>query len=298
MSVLVLSSYRSMQDLLGNRGSIYSDRPRSSLIDMMGTGNLGSEAFGPSWNLQRKLFHQHMNKGALPQYFPTVEQESRRCLRRLHRNPENWMDELRLNTARVILGVTYDIWDVESTDDERVTAVNKFVRHVSSALTPVRRIPPWVPWLGNEIRLVSAWGEEDRTTIPRLFNHVKVQKNAGTARQSFVLSLLEEDATDERTMIWLAASMYGGGAETTLGLLHAFVLAMVLHPDAQRKVQHEIERVVGSERLPGIQDRGSLPYVENLIREVVRWWSLMPIALGRRLMEDDEYKGLQPYALV
>jgi hypothetical protein len=34
MSVLVLSSYRSMQDLLGNRGSIYSDRPRSSLIDM------------------------------------------------------------------------------------------------------------------------------------------------------------------------------------------------------------------------------------------------------------------------
>ncbi|KAF9506387.1 hypothetical protein BS47DRAFT_1352807 [Hydnum rufescens UP504] len=301
MSVLVLSSYRAMQDLLGNRGSIYSDRPRSSIIDMMGNGNLGTEAFGPSWKLQRKLFHHHMNKGALPQYFPIVEQESRRCLRRLHRSPENWMDELRLNTVRVILGVTYDIWDFESPDDERVTAASRFITHVTSALTPgllwmnifpiLRHIPPWVPWLGNETRLVSAWGEEDRTTMTKPFNYVKMQKNAGTAKRSFVLSLLEEDAADERTMTWLAASMYGGGAETTLGLLHAFVLAMVLHPDVQRKAQHEIERVVGSGRLPGIQDRGSLPYVENLIREVIRWWSLASFTLGHRVMEDDEYKG-------
>ncbi|KAF9506388.1 hypothetical protein BS47DRAFT_435679 [Hydnum rufescens UP504] len=260
-----------------------------------------------------------MNKGALPQYFPTVEQESRRCLRRLHRNPENWMDELRLNTARVILGITYDIWDVESVDDERVTAANKLIEHAISVLTPgllwmntfpvccvqsfwstsftayylilhtVRRIPPWVPWLGNENRLVSAWGEEDRTTIPKPFNYVKMQKNAGTARRSFVLSLLEEGATDEQTMIWLAASMWG--ADTTLALLYAFVLAMVLHPDAQKKAQEEIERVVGSERLPGIQDRGSLPYVHNLMREVFRWRSFGAFALGHRLMENDEYKG-------
>ncbi|KAF9506389.1 hypothetical protein BS47DRAFT_435054 [Hydnum rufescens UP504] len=47
VSVLVLSSYRSMQDLLGNRGSIYSDRPGSSIVDIMGNRDLGTEAFGP-----------------------------------------------------------------------------------------------------------------------------------------------------------------------------------------------------------------------------------------------------------
>jgi len=92
-------------------------------------------------------------------------------------------------------------------------------------------------------------------------------------------------------MIWLAASMYAGGADTILALLYAFVLAMVLNPDAQKKAQDEIERVVGSERLPSIQDRGCLPYVEDLMREVVRWWSFGAFALGHRLMEDDEYKG-------
>ncbi|KAF9508858.1 hypothetical protein BS47DRAFT_1384624 [Hydnum rufescens UP504] len=291
ISVLVLTSYRSMQDLLVNRGSIYSDRPGSSIFDMMGTRNLGTEAFGPSWKLQRKLFHQHMNKGALPQYFPTVEQESRRCLRRLHRNPDNWMDELRLDTTRVILGVTYDIWDVDSAEDKRVTAANNFVKHILSTLAPVRHVPSWMPWLGDEIRLISSWGKEDRSAIVRLFNHVKIQKNSGTARRSFVLSLLEGGATDERTMAWLASSMYVGGADTIFVVLHAFVLAMVLYPEAQRKAQHEIERVVGNDRLPSIQDRVRLPYVENLIKEVIRWWSLAPLGVPHRLMEDDEYRG-------
>jgi hypothetical protein len=45
-----------------------------------------------------------------------------------------------------------------------------------------------------------------------------------------------------------------GGADTLLTLLHAFVLTMVLHPDGQKKAQDEIEHVVGSERLPGIQE--------------------------------------------
>ncbi|KAF9506390.1 hypothetical protein BS47DRAFT_1399531 [Hydnum rufescens UP504] len=282
MSVLVLSSCHSMQDLLVNRGSIYSDRIGSS-ID--GNPKSDDRNLRTKVELAAETLHKHLNRGALPQYFLAVEQEAKRCLRRLHLNPDSWKDELRLNTARVILGVTYDMWDLESTDDERVTTANNFVKHIAASLTPgllwinifpiccvqlhcsmsstaqyfilhaVRRIPPWVPWLGNEIRLISAWGEEDRITIPKPFNFVKMQKNAGTARQSFALSLLEESATDERTMTWLAASMYAGGADTTFIILHAFVLAMVLYPDVQKKAQEEIERVVGSDRLPGIQEK-------------------------------------------
>jgi Cytochrome P450 len=45
-----------------------------------------------------------------------------------------------------------------------------------------------------------------------------------------------------------------GGADTTVVLLRAFVLAMVLYPEAQRKAQHEIEGVVGNDRLPSIQE--------------------------------------------
>ena len=45
---------------------------------------------------------------------------------------------------------------------------------------------------------------------------------------------------------------------------------MVLHPDTQRRAQEEIDKVVGTERLPQMGDRASLPYVEAVILEVLR----------------------------
>jgi hypothetical protein len=45
---------------------------------------------------------------------------------------------------------------------------------------------------------------------------------------------------------------------------------MVLHPDVFAKAQTEIDRVVGSDRLPDFQDRNSLPYVECVVKEVYR----------------------------
>jgi hypothetical protein len=45
---------------------------------------------------------------------------------------------------------------------------------------------------------------------------------------------------------------------------------MTVYPDIQAKAQKEIDEVIGSERLPGFEDRKSLPYVNALFQEVVR----------------------------
>lgn len=51
---------------------------------------------------------------------------------------------------------------------------------------------------------------------------------------------------------------------------------MILHPEVFAKAQAEIDRVVGTDRLPDFQDRTSLPYVESLVKEVYRYGSLSP----------------------
>lgn len=48
------------------------------------------------------------------------------------------------------------------------------------------------------------------------------------------------------------------------------VLAMVMYPEAQRRAQEEIDRVVGNERLPVFKDMEQLPYVRALCLEVLR----------------------------
>ena len=45
---------------------------------------------------------------------------------------------------------------------------------------------------------------------------------------------------------------------------------MVLHPEVQRKAQEEIDRVVGTDRLPQFTDRENLPYLECVVQETLR----------------------------
>ena len=53
--------------------------------------------------------------------------------------------------------------------------------------------------------------------------------------------------------------------------MKTFILAMVLHPDVYKKAQEEIDRVIGPERLPDFEDREQLPYLECVLKEVVRY---------------------------
>jgi hypothetical protein len=58
---------------------------------------------------------------------------------------------------------------------------------------------------------------------------------------------------------------------------------MVLYPDAQKKAQEEIDKVIGPDRLPNFEDRHSLPFVEAFCREVYRWHPLIPLGMSFRV---------------
>jgi len=70
----------------------------------------------------------------------------------------------------------------------------------------------------------------------------------------------------------------------TTGVIAIAILALVLYPDAQKKAQEEIDKVIGSHRLPNFEDRHSLPFVEALCREVLRWHPLIPLGMSSRVL--------------
>ena len=53
---------------------------------------------------------------------------------------------------------------------------------------------------------------------------------------------------------------------------------MVLHPNAQAKAQEELDSVVGNERLPEFDDLPSLPYLQAVFMEVLRWHPAAPFS--------------------
>ena len=69
------------------------------------------------------------------------------------------------------------------------------------------------------------------------------------------------------------------------------VFSLVLHPEAQKKAQAEIDQVVGHGRLPTFDDRSSLPYVEALYREIQRWRPVSTLGFPHTTIKGDVYKG-------
>jgi cytochrome P450 len=57
------------------------------------------------------------------------------------------------------------------------------------------------------------------------------------------------------------------------------ILAMVHYPDVLRKAQAQLDEVVGCDRLPSFTDRDRLPYIDCILKEVLRWGT--PVPLGK-----------------
>ena len=52
---------------------------------------------------------------------------------------------------------------------------------------------------------------------------------------------------------------------------------MMMYPEVQRKAQEEIDGVIGHDRLPTLADQASLPYVDAVAKEVLRWNPVAPL---------------------
>jgi cytochrome P450 len=67
---------------------------------------------------------------------------------------------------------------------------------------------------------------------------------------------------------------------------------MTLHPEVQKRAQFEIDSVVGPDRLPCLEDRPNLPYVEALLSEVLRWNPVGPLGTASFMISGTLCGGL------
>ena len=59
--------------------------------------------------------------------------------------------------------------------------------------------------------------------------------------------------------------------------MSSFFLALALFPQVQRRAQAELDVVVGRDRLPMLNDRPRLPYIEAFCKELMRWQMVTPM---------------------
>nr|XP_002738775.1 PREDICTED: cytochrome P450 2U1-like [Saccoglossus kowalevskii] len=88
----------------------------------------------------------------------------------------------------------------------------------------------------------------------------------------------------------VANELFTLGTETTSTTILWSLLYMITYPDIQRRVQKELFDVLG-DRLPTIDDKPKLPYVEATILEVQRSACVVPLTVPHCAMEDTQLHG-------
>ncbi|KAJ6541834.1 cytochrome P450 [Mycena capillaripes] len=82
-----------------------------------------------------------------------------------------------------------------------------------------------------------------------------------------------------------------GGADTTAVVIQTLFLALILHPEAQRKAQDELDAVLGLCTALQLSDRPHLPYIEAFILEIFCFYPITPLGLPHVVAEDNVYNG-------
>jgi cytochrome P450 len=66
---------------------------------------------------------------------------------------------------------------------------------------------------------------------------------------------------------------------------------MSRNPKIVAAAHKELDAVVGPDRLPVIEDRPNLPYIEAILTESLRYGAPAPLGVPHKSMADDVYNG-------
>ncbi|KAF9444744.1 cytochrome P450 [Macrolepiota fuliginosa MF-IS2] len=303
---IILDSLKAITDLFEKRSSRYSTRPRlvmaGELVGKDDTAMLFLK-YGPKWRQTRQLVHNWLGQRNIEAYLPAQVLGSHRLLSNLLDKPEKFSEHLRTNLGSVILKLTYGIecrrqedpWIAKSDELHKITAIaSQPGRWLVDSFPILRFIPSFLPGAG-----FLRWAKKSRKVAFDLarspYDHVKEKMASEDLASSFVHDRLsakggEITPQEEDALIIAAGSLYAGGMDTLLSVLRSFFMVMARYPEIQKRLQQEIDSVIGPQRLPQFEDFDSLPYVGCLIKELVRFNATAPL-VPHSLDEDDVYEG-------
>ncbi|KAJ5167777.1 uncharacterized protein N7482_003371 [Penicillium canariense] len=301
--LIVLSSDEAVKELLDKRSNIYSDRQEMYIGQTLCSGDLRllmmASLTGPKF---RKMVHGLLNVTTSKKYVAYQMLENRQMLYEFLTQPDHFLKHIRRYSNALTTTMVFG-WRTSTYEDQKMMQLfDGFSEFAAINQTGTAALIDFFPWL----RQLPDFLLPTQKKAKRLHMHEKAlykehwmkakrETQEKTIKPCFCAGMYEAQTRDgfsDDQAAYISGTLLEAGSDTTSSTLYAFVQAMLLFPDVQRKAQDELDRVIGSDRLPEMEDLADLQYIRSCMKETLRWMPTTILgAVPHAVTQDDEYKG-------
>ncbi|XP_038215552.1 cytochrome P450 18a1-like [Zerene cesonia] len=312
---VVLSDYKLIREAF--RREEFTGRPSTPLMHTLdGLGIINSE--GRLWKNQRRFLHEKLRefgmtymgngKKIMEGRIKTEVQELMVNLHCADGAPIDANPLFALGVSNVICGITMSVRF--SNGDARFARLNHLIEEGMRLFGEIHYgeyIPlyNYLPGKAQVQEKVAKNREEMFSFYQTLIDEHRDTLDINNARDLIDVYLIEIekaktegragdlfDGRDQELQLkQILGDLFSAGMETIKSSLLWMLVFMLRNPDVKRRVQEELDAIVGRDRLPTIEDMPSLVYTETTILETLRMSSIVPLATTHSPTKDVNLNG-------
>lgn len=247
------------------------------------------------------MLHSAVSIAAISKYQSLMDDEATFSLSALIQSPLSFHSEF-LRYAYSVLTSSMLGFSITSSSDPFIRDNESFTAEIMDSFRPdcfpsnvfpiLQQFPNWlVPSLQKMERLRKEYVGQ----MWSLRRKIQASIEDGSAKDSiykhFLLNRGDCNVSDEES-VHVFQAMIDGGTRSPHNNLITLLFLMIKYPEWQTKLQEEIDKVVGNVRMPSYQDIHKLPTVRAIVKEGVRYRSIMAeMGISHCSEEDDIYDG-------
>ncbi|XP_071999859.1 cytochrome P450 2B4-like [Engystomops pustulosus] len=303
---VVLCGYDVVKDALVNHAEEFSGRPEAAIFSKTTKGNGVIVSQGENWKVMRKFTLTTLRDFGMGK--KTIENKiSEECeilmqkLRSYEGKPFDNQVVLNTAVANIIVSILLD--ERFEYDDPTIlklmNLINENIRYLESLMVKLyNSYPTLIGWLPGSHRTVVQNYKEMQEFIMATFAKKGEEFDVNNQRSFIDVFLAKQREGKSESKLYyhdknlgvLVSDLFAAGMETTSTTLRWGLLLMIKYPEIQKKVQKEIENVMGSAK-PQTEHRKQMPYTDAVIHEIQRFGDIVPGNVPHATIRDITFRG-------
>ncbi|XP_078096014.1 uncharacterized protein LOC144510443 [Mustelus asterias] len=304
--VVVLTGYEAVKEALVDHADEFAERAKIPVLEMQANGYGISFGHGESWKQMRRfalmtLRNFGMGKKTIEDKITAEAKFLMQEIQSHQGQPFDTTVPVTSAMANIICSIVFgDRFDYE---DKVFRTITRLIREnfnlLGTSKVQMYNAFPFLGFLPGTHKKIF----ENRTQMVQLIlnfykEHQETldENDIGSLIDAFLLKKQEESKNSDshfhdNNLVTSVTNLFAAGTDTSSSTLRWAILLLIKYPEIQRSVQEEIERVIGTERTPRMEDRKKMPYTDAVLHEIQRFANIIPMNMPHATTTDTHFRG-------